>query len=199
MMEKVAEPQLHNAPQGYLQSPQRVSPPLSADDYHRQIADALQFPPNMIAETQSQTPRETWRAPGNVVIEDGLQNFPPLMGGALSRTPPLPGGAPTLQQSQNFHPQPPAEMPRSTRRMPAPEDFPAHTQRAWSSHHKSASPEFDGAQDDRKKQGFFGRLTGMGRKPSDASTGDRRALNEQQNALDPDVPMPIFFGREGRR
>ena len=40
--------------------------------------------------TAARTTRDSWIAPGNVMVEDGLENFPPLAGNALLRTPPLP-------------------------------------------------------------------------------------------------------------
>ena len=63
-----------------------VPPP--PGDLQRRLADALQpMPPNPLQNfspsghnEQSRPIRDSWMAPGKVVIEDGLENFPPLAG-----------------------------------------------------------------------------------------------------------------------
>lgn len=111
--------------------------------------------------------RETWQAPGNVVIERGYQ---PPPSGAL---PPSPT-APQPVQSATFRPQAPLEVRRPpARRMPEVDEFPIVGQRAY--HAGAAAPPnspSDGrmqqpVHSDSRKPGLLAQITGRHRKPSD--------------------------------
>jgi cell division protein FtsZ len=181
-----------------------VPPP--PGDLQRRLAEALlPLPPNPLQNfspsgpaEQARSGRDNWVAPGNVMVEDGLENFPPLAGNALLRTPPLPNGATPPPAGAHFEPHPPTEIQRTARRLPAIEDFPPQAQKEWNAHHGAQGAVSENGPELRRKSGFFGRLTGFGRKSSDAKARSRAknlsASDEQEN----EAQMPIYFGRDGR-
>ena len=190
------------APRGAATGP--VPPP--PGDLQRRLSDALQpMPPNPLQNfspsghnEQSRPIRDSWMAPGKVVVEDGLENFPPLAGSALLRTPPLPQSGATPQSGQYFEPQAPAEIQRAARRLPAIEDFPPQAQKEWNAHHRAPGDAWQHGAEERRKQGFFGRLTGFGRKSADAKSSSRTSASRASNTEEDEVQLPVFFGREGR-
>ena len=190
---------------GYLQQP-AVPPP--SGDLQRRLAEALEplshpspsqnVPPAGLVD-KSRHPRESWRGPGNVTIEDGLENFPPLTGGALSQMPPLPHGGIEAHQAPQFIPAPPTEFQRSSRRVPGIEEFPPQVQREWSVRNGGELPNGQNAAEERKKPGFFGRLTGMGKKgQSEPQARAAGGSSDQFDANSSDDPMPVFASRERR-
>ena len=205
--------QRHTAPAPqYAQhnvAPAAVHYPMPSEDVQRRLSEALEaaqvssygapYPPEYGAQPMQQAPRQMWAAPNNVMIEDGLSHFPQLTGAALSRTPQLPthdyGGPP---HGQGFQPAPPTEFQRSARRIPALEEFPDVGQREWHAKKSPANLPDSDLQDDRRRQGFFGRLTGLGRRPQDARGPQRGPQAESGPAHEEEAPLPIFFGRERR-
>jgi cell division protein FtsZ len=125
------------------------------------------------------------------MIEDGLENFPPLTGSALLQTPPLPSSGAPNSTGHSFEPQAPAEFQRSSRRLPMIEDFPPQAQKEWNAHQGTLG----GHAEQQGKPGLFGRLASLSRSVKSA---------QQQNAThasdDDDEPhsLPIFVGRERR-
>jgi cell division protein FtsZ len=141
-----------------------VPPP--PGDLQRRLAEALQ--PSAPSVQNYSNPgdgesrassRDSWIAPGNVMIEDGLENFPPLTGNALLRTPPLPPSGVGAPSPHSFEPQAPTEFQRTSRRLPAIEDFPPQAQKEWNAHHGAV----DGRAETSAKSGIFGRLANLSR------------------------------------
>jgi cell division protein FtsZ len=177
-------------------------PPPPSGELQRRLAEALQPMPPLPLQSYPSSPRaeagrasrDSWTAPGNVIVEDGLENFPPLSGAALLRTPPLPQTGTIPVGGAHFEPQPPAEIQRSSRRIPGIEDFPPHVQREWNAHHgneDTASPRY---AEEPKKQGFFGRFTGLGRKSSEVKSSASNTFDADEGS----EPLPFFAGRERR-
>ena len=140
--------------------------PAPPGDLQRRLAEALQPSAPTIQNYsnpnggESRAPqRDSWIAPGNVTIEDGLENFPPLTGNALLRTPPLPLAGAGSSATHSFEPQAPTEFQRTSRRLPAIEDFPPQAQKEWNAHHGAD----DGRAETSAKQGIFGRLASLSR------------------------------------
>ena len=141
-----------------------LPPPLG--DLQRRLAEALQPPApsvqnysNPSAGESRASQRDSWIAPGNVMIEDGLENFPPLTGNALLRTPPLPLSGVGSPATHSFEPQAPTEFQRTSRRLPAIEDFPPQAQKEWNAHHGAPG----GHAETSTKPGIFGRLASFSR------------------------------------
>jgi cell division protein FtsZ len=162
--------------------------------------------------------RETWRAPGNVTIEEGL---PHLMGHAPR--PPSPPRVDSYESSPaEFSPQPPQDVRRAGgRRMPEIEDFPALAQREYRA---KAAPEpargpSPAHADSRRWPGLLGRLAGFGRADGDSSVdaGDvnsrfsaprytdrapnapretREGAEDGRSKSQDDLGIPVFFNRE---
>ncbi len=186
-----------------------------SEDVHRRLTEALEAAQGSQARAGNasyygdgnpaaqQPPRANWAAPGNVMIEDGLAHFPQLSGAALDRTPALPphgnGFSPEANGfAQAFQPAPPAEFQRSSRRMPAVEDFPDVGQRDWHAKQSGSPPASGSVLEDRRNRGFFGRISGLGRRPPDSQGADRGQGNDKRVVPEDEAPLPIFFGRERR-
>ena len=122
--------------------------------------------------------RETWQAPGNVLIERGYQ---PLTSGAMPPSPPSPPPLPA--DPATFRPQPPSEVRRpSARRIPDVDEFPVVGQRAYyggaGTDVNVGVPLRAGLRGDenlqhaepseRRRPGFFERITGRRRKGADS-------------------------------
>jgi cell division protein FtsZ len=143
--------------------------------------------------------RDSWAAPNNVSIEEGFaligvgsqsaqtdQNYPP----PAAQQHQQPYGQP-----QVFRAQPPAEAPRTSRRMPAVEDFPQVGQRDWHAKQSGTEKNAEKTGDDRRKTGFFNMF---GRKSADLAPSSGGTGTEIAQTGDPDVRLPVFFGRERR-
>ncbi|HEY8128069.1 MAG TPA: cell division protein FtsZ [Hyphomicrobium sp.] len=147
-----------------------VPPP--PGDLQRRLAEALQSPtaspaqnfPPPVHNESPRSSRDSWIAPGNVMIEDGLENFPPLSGNALLRTPPLPSEGAAQSYDPRFEPQAPAEIQRTSRRLPGIEDFPPQAQKEWNAHHGAPSGSGSRSAEEQRKPGLFKRFAGLGRK-----------------------------------
>lgn len=181
----------------YQQTRGMVAPP--PGDLQRRLAEALQpaepsapqnYSPSNYGDS-SVTARDSWIAPGNVMIEDGLENFPPLTGNALLRTPPLPPPGSAPSQGHHFEPQAPTEFQRASRRLPAIEDFPPQAQKEWNAHHGVSGR----SAEEQGKQGFFGRLTNFSR---NAKSPHQKNAAQSSNGGDDVGSLPVFVGRERR-
>lgn len=156
----------HHAPAAPAVVP---SPP---GDLQRRLEQALQAQPpgiqqNFSAPIHNEAPRsnrDAWVAPGNVMIEDGLENFPPLSGSALLRTPPLPAEAAAPNYDPRFEPQAPTEIQRTSRRVPGIEEFPPQAQKEWNSRRAGGASANSRDAEEQRKPGLFGRFAGLGRK-----------------------------------
>lgn len=122
--------------------------------------------------------RETWQAPGNVLIERGFQ---PPPAGAMQPPPPPQQQPPA--DAAGFRPQAPNEIrrPPESRRIPDVEDFPVVGQRAYyagsgqgggSSAPRPGSSREENVQQavagERHRPGLFERITGRRRKGGDS-------------------------------
>lgn len=166
--------------------------------------------------------RETWQAPGNVMIERGYQ---PPQSGTLASPP----RAPQPVEAATFHPQPPQDVRRPpARRMPEVDEFPIVGQRAY--HAGSGVPAAgDGRMQqpfgaETRKPGLLARITGRHRKPSDSynevsqqgerdmprksttssqqsvkmTHADVRATSESNGTVGEGVDLPMVYGRTRR-
>lgn len=213
--------QMHAAPvampqpqhQGYAT---QYQPPVqhSADDIQRRLAEAMQSvqapslqAPSPVQSVQNSVPamrpqRETWAAPNNVSIEEGFANIG--VGSHAANVAPGYGQYPASPaahshySSQGFQAQAPAEAPRSTRRMPSVEDFPAVGQREWYDKQPNAPVAAPPTADDGRKAGFFSRIGSMARKPAENSKSAASEPQALTQTYEPDAPLPVFFGRERR-
>ncbi len=165
----VMQPSHHQQPalQHHAAGPALVAAP--PGDLQRRLAEALQAPAqqNFSQPVHSEQPRnnrDSWVAPGNVTIEDGLENFPPLSGNALLRTPPLPAEPQHHNYDHRFEPQAPAEIQRGSRRVPGIEEFPPQAQKEWNAR-QSGSPRVSAKDvEEQRKPGLLGRFANLGRR-----------------------------------
>jgi cell division protein FtsZ len=210
-------------------------------EVQRRLSEALQqaaaaaanhMPPSHAAEP-APAPRESWRAPGNVTIEDGLNPYAiPAAGQVAGRS----GHDADYGAGAEFAPAAPAEIrrPGGARRMPEVDDFPAVGQREYRAKSGMGPPSEARSQpvpqppsssqpEDRRKPGFFGRLTGRYRDTGDSATeqlsghsgghgaraaaqGSERVSNSPAGSADrtgrstgrtQEAPeLPVFFTRE---
>ena len=181
----------------------------SVEDIQRRLSAAVQSAPTM-----SQAPagygappvagqnRDTWRAPNNVSIEEGFA----LIGVGTHHAAVSPShvqqaplqSVPLQSYAQGFQAQAPVEAPRSSRRMPAVEDFPAVGQRDWQGKQPFKNSAQESPAAESRKTGFFGRISGMARKPAEANKVTASGSVDSMHTHDADAPLPVFFGRERR-
>ena len=168
---------------------------------------------------QGQPPnREIWRAPGDVVIEEGL---PPLANNGPARTqpPPLDQARPTGA----FKPAQPEDFQRSPRRMPEVDDFPAVGQREYrakaNQYGAPSGPDlpvppgappriFDERPEPQpaRRTGLFQRLVGSGlgrggqdnrqNAPPQRAIGDVHDKNQDSRRAGEAPQLPYFFNRD---
>jgi cell division protein FtsZ len=158
-----------------------------AQDLQQRLTAALQHaPPGSPTRGSGPAPdtsrgrnTESWRGPGNVVIEDG----PPQLQGATP--PPLPQGYATAYDQGTFAPQPPSEVRRQAPRRPheADEYLPAaeYGHRPPEGSHAEGPPPHQPASrgypqqhpEPRRRMGLFERITGRVRGASDSDTRQR--------------------------
>ncbi len=195
---------------------QRHGPPSADDEIQRRLSEVLQQSQAPYQPAPSHTPpphaqhyanqgqaRDTWQAPGNVMIEEGYSPFGQQARGNVAQAraaPHQPANAP----AQGFEPMPPSDIRRPGRRMPDLQEFPEVAQREWQSKRTSAQP--DGSKsdatksemsrnDDGRRKGLFSRLADLGRGKPEPTTPPSYDVNTQSAD---EVPLPIFFGRERR-
>ena len=190
----------------YAQNMHGLASPLPGDEMQRRLKEVLeaaqgpQFAAGSLPVTgQQYEPRPAWAGPGNVMIEDGLSHFPQLSGAALGRTPSLPPQAvPAIFNPHSFQPQAPVEFERTARRMPSVEDFPDVGQRDWRSKTSAGGQTPGAAQDSGRKQGFFGRISGLAKRATESSSADNGRGPGPAGQVEDESAIPIFFGRERR-
>jgi cell division protein FtsZ len=147
------------------------------------------------AEEAPSRARETWQAPGNVLIEAGPPQLP-----AMHAPPPLPQHGYGSEQSGagGFIPAAPHDIRRPPRRMPEVEDFPPVAQRAY---HAMASEESDyasspapegawPAHDVPRRQGLFERIAGRVLGESDSRPRPRGDQGYADPAAEPQSRAP---------
>jgi len=176
-------PQQQPAPQARPEPPRGYAPPLQEDeDVQRRISEAIGIaaepePPRQRADhghARDQHPsRETWRAPGNVVIEEGFSHL------VWPQQPAPQGTAPeqAAKGAEPFVPAPPVDARRNMRRMPEVEDFPPVAQREYRAKAAYATqpvapPPVPGA-DEPPRRGILQRIMGRSRRDEfdDVPTG----------------------------
>ncbi|MEI9900117.1 MAG: hypothetical protein WDN31_08265 [Hyphomicrobium sp.] len=159
--------------------------------------------------------RETWRAPGNVVIEEGFSHLAwPPQSAARSSAPEQPPRA-----SESFVPAPPADLRRGGRRMPEVNDFPVVAQREYRAKTGYATPPpappAAPALEEPQRRGILQRIMGRNRRDdlddvqtgnaapdprrvSGASPDDWWAGSDSQQEDDQEQPRPLpdFFNRQ---
>ncbi len=157
--------------------PGRAAPPPGGRDLGGAAAQGGAAGASAVRAAHS--PRETWQAPGNVVIERGYQ---PPTSGPTPLPPPLPQAA--AKEPGGFQPQAPNEVRRPAgRRMPEVDEFPVVGQRAYfasAAGQKETRPaqRTAGAGGDenlqqsagieRRRPGFLERITGRRRQGGDS-------------------------------
>ena len=122
-----------------------------------------------------------WRAPGNVTIE----RRPPVQNTGIA----LPHSVATQRaapQTPNFVPAPPTSARRVVRRMPNIEELPIVAQNAIKA--QSGAAPARGLHEEKKRIGFFERLTG-GRRTEEAAPAPKREPEFGQASLAP-APKP---------
>jgi cell division protein FtsZ len=159
--------------------------------------------------------RETWRAPGNVVIEEGFSQ----MNWAPQQAPR--GAAPVdnANASEPFIPAPPADLRRGARRIPDVEDFPPVGQREYRAKAgypaQGGSPPLPGSEEPQRR-GILQRIMGRARRDemddpptSNAAPDPRRMSNstsddwwaaerdsQARDDGDDQAALPEFFNRQ---
>jgi cell division protein FtsZ len=139
-----------------------------ADELLGPFSDAMQLEPWSVAHDESRS-RETWRGPGDVIVEDVLPDF-----GQEPVLPLPPRGSSIASHCavEPLSPATPVVIPRSGRRMPAVEDFPAAGQQEY--HARLGAPATHAARitppapahtpesERPRKRSLLVRLTGLG-------------------------------------
>jgi len=162
--------------------------PAPEDDIRRRLSEAIGYEQasatRPIPEPHREPPassRESWRAPGDVVIEEGFSHLNWLAQSARSRA--REGGA-SSEPAQDFTPAPPADVRRGARRMPEVDDFPPIMQREYRAKVGSAAePQSRGTgasgvvTDGRSRLGLLQRIMGRARGLDDQ---DSEGLSEQE-------------------
>jgi cell division protein FtsZ len=204
-------PQRQEMPRGYAHAQQHAAPD---EDMQRRLSDAIgvngeDTPRDAHAPPQ----RETWRAPGNVVIEEGFSHLTWAPQHAARGAAPEQNG----KASDQFVPAPPADLRRGARRMPDVEDFPPVAQREYrakAGYAPQASPPPQPTGEEAPRRGILQRIMGRARRDGtdDAPSGavdERRISNsssedwwaaerDSQGRDDSDerTPLPEFFNRQ---
>ncbi len=217
--QQTQHPQAHGQPprnEPQRHEPPRFPPQPRDEDLQRRLSEAIgptaeQGPHEPHLQAESPQHRETWRAPGNVVIEEGFSQFawPPQSGGR----PQAPESAP--RGPEQFIPAPPADLRRQNRRMPEVEDFPPVAQREYRAKTGYATPPTPPVAEEPQRRGILDRIMGRTRRDDfdDQPTGNaapdpRRSPgtspddwwaggdSQQQDDQDHPGPLPDFFNRQ---
>ena len=153
--------------------------------------------------------RETWRAPGDVVIQEGISQMGWPAQPARTQAPEdKPAGGP-----DQFRPAPPMDVRRSGRRMPDVEDFPPQVQREYRAKVGApAQPPSPPPVEEAPKRGIFQRIMGRARRSDEADPADRMAepqddgrdwwheeMADADNAAPDDTSLPVFFNRQRKQ
>jgi cell division protein FtsZ len=206
--------QRHEAPRGYPQAPHYAAPD---EDMQRRLSEAIGVNGEEPGRESHGQPRETWRAPGNVVIEEGFSQMSWAPQHAPRGQPPVENGNATGQ----FIPAPPADLRRGARRMPDVEDFPPVAQREYRAKagyvpQGGPPPAPQSTGEEQPRRGILQRIMGRTRRDemddpitSNAAPDPRRMSNsstddwwaaerdsQQQDVTDEQAPLPEFFNRQ---
>ena len=175
--------------------PERASQPRAAgtedDDLSRRLSDAIgkgEIPPAARAPANGSQgaaasgARESWRAPGNVVIEEGFSHLTWL---AQSSRPAARKDESTPENApQEFKPAPPADVRKGLRRMPDVDDFPPVAQREYRAKVAPGTPassrapsDADFESEDSPRLSILQRIMGRNRRGE-----DDESLEPQANA-----------------
>ncbi len=156
--------------------------------------------PSPMGAPMQRNSREVWRAPGNVIIEEG-HPLPPPMGIARTTPPPLDA----KRSAETFEPQAPQDIRRSPRQMPEVSDFPMVGQMDYMAKNGQYNQSYDAPSFPRaydqppadsqppERQGFLRRM--IGRRGNDSSEHHQRAENRPGSIADPRTNLPPFFNR----
>jgi cell division protein FtsZ len=204
------QPQRHEAARGFPHQHARPD-----EDMQRRLSEAIGVNGEEPAREQhAPQSRETWRAPGNVVIEEGFaqMNWAPQQ---------APRGAALVDNgnaSEPFIPAPPADLRRGGRRIPDVEDFPPVAQREYRA--KAGYPAQGGppppGNEEPPRRGILQRIMGRARRDemddpptSNAAPDPRRMSNSSSDDWwaaerdsqagddgDGQAPLPEFFNRQ---
>jgi cell division protein FtsZ len=161
-----------------------------SDEFMGALFNAVQQEPWSGEARDERRSRATWRGPGNVIVEEWLSQF----GHEPALPLPLRGSGDASQCGMEpFTPAAPAVIPRSGRRMPAVEDFPAVGQREY--HAKMGAPANQASSPQAT-------AAASGRAPPTARRGrQQRAADDSSPApvrLGADTELPRFFYHEGK-
>jgi len=163
--------------------------------------------------------REVWRAPGNVMIEEGFSHMTWPTRQQVARS--APPAAPSAAASQPFVPAPPVDLRRNGRRMPEVEDFPPVAQReyrakvGYGNDAPAGPPPLQSVEEGPQRRGILQRIMARTRRDDgdDPTTGNaapdpRRLANPSPDewwtaehdsdgqGVDEDRgPLPEFFNR----
>jgi cell division protein FtsZ len=207
--------QRHEAPRGFQHAPHHAAPD---EDMQRRISEAIGVDSEEPGRDSHAQSRETWRAPGNVVIEEGFSQMSWAPQHAPRGQAPVENGNATGQ----FIPAPPADLRRGARRMPGVEDFPPVAQREYRAKAGYAPPQAGSlpppqpADEEPPRRGILQRIMGRARRDemddpitSNAAPDPRRMSNssqddwwaaerdsQQQDHTDEGAPLPEFFNRQ---
>jgi cell division protein FtsZ len=174
-------PSRAEAPRSFANAPAPAhAPPHPQDEEVRRRLSAAISSDHGGHEPPAPGQRETWRAPGNVVIEEGFSHM------SWPRQPsPQEAPEPPRQPTGQFIPAPPAEVRRGARRMPDVDDFPPLAQREYRAKAGTAAPPPAApSADEPQRRGILQRIMGrMGREEaedpvtSNAAPDPRRMSN----------------------
>jgi cell division protein FtsZ len=141
-------------------SPAGHAPTLAPAPMPVQVPVARFEPPKPSRPAEAPNEAQVFRAAGNVTIE---RRPPQLAASALPQPQPQRPTPPV----QNFVPAPPATAQRPVRRMPNVEEFPLPVQNEIKA--RTGAAPVPGLAEQKKKIGFFERLTGVARQRKDDS------------------------------
>jgi cell division protein FtsZ len=207
------------APRQEMQRNYAPPPPLQPqqdEDMQRRLSEAIGSEGDA---HERQGSREVWRAPGNVVIEEG---FAHMQWASRPQGHAAPPAEPGNQPTGHFIPAPPAELRRGARRMPEVDDFPPVAQREYRAKagyapqgnpsQPAQQPPHEGGQ----RRGILQRIISRARgedmedpPTSNAAPDPRRMSNSssddwwagERDSQGPDEqddrgPLPEFFNRQ---
>jgi cell division protein FtsZ len=187
------------------------------DEMQRRLTEALQNgghggryggsePSRRASEETAPRTRETWQAPGNVLIEAGPPQLP-----SVHAPPPLPsqGYGSEASGAGSFTPSAPHDIRRPPRRMPELGDFPPVAQRAYQAlageeHDYGGATAAEGAwpaHDVPRRQGLFERIAGRVLGESDSRPRPRGEQVYGDPALEPRgaAPQRARYSESGAR
>jgi cell division protein FtsZ len=203
------------------------------EDIKRRLSEAIghghetsgrQTPPAIPSSNgagQRELHRETWRAPGNVIIEEGFSQMAWPQPAARSHDQ---EGDATPSRTDQFTPAPPADIRRSARRIPDVDDFPPVAQREYRAkvgHAAHASPSSAprvvsgrDTSEEAPRRGLLQRLMSRARRSQEPEApsryddhretdphADAQSWWQQDHDSNPDgsnaeqAPLPMVFNR----